>query len=74
MEKSEREYYVAKLLSGSTYFTVGRNRYKIVNPNPDQVLLAEEIAKEAVQQPAFRQLLTEEEATEYLHEKGIWTH
>ena len=74
MKQNERDYYVAKLLSGSTYFTVGRNRYKIVNPNPDQVLLAEEIAREAVQQAAFRQLLTEEEATEYLHEKGIWTH
>tara|TARA_Y100000310_G_scaffold304680_1_gene344084 strand:+ start:8168 stop:9259 length:1092 start_codon:yes stop_codon:yes gene_type:complete len=74
MEHYEREILVAKLLSGATFFRVGKNRYKIINPNPDQRLLGEEIASEAVLEASFKQLLSDEEAEDYLHEKGIWTH
>ena len=73
MEQYERDHFVAKLLSGATYFKVDSTRYKIINPNPDQVLLGEEIASEAVMEVAFKQLLTDEGATEYLNKKGIWT-
>ena len=74
MEQHEREYLVAKLLSGATFFKLGNTRYKIINPNPDQMLLAEEIAREAVLEASFKQLLTEKEAEQYLHDKGIWTY
>ena len=73
MEQYERDHFVAKLLSGATYFKVDGTRYKIINPNPDQVLLGEEIALEAVMEVSFKQLLTDGEAKEYLNEKGIWT-
>ena len=74
MEQYEKERLVAKLLSGSTFFKIGRSRYKIINPNPDQILLSEEIAYEAVLEASFKQLLTDQEAADYLHNKGIWTY
>ena len=74
MEQYEKERLVAKLLSGSTFFKIGRSRYKIINPNPDQMLLAEEIAYEAVLEASFKQLLTDQEAADYLHDKAIWTY
>tara|TARA_R110000824_G_scaffold79277_1_gene199786 strand:+ start:236 stop:1327 length:1092 start_codon:yes stop_codon:yes gene_type:complete len=74
MEQHEREYLVAKLLSGATFFKLGNTRYKIINPNPDQMLLAEEIAREAVLEASFKQLLTEKEVEQYLHDKGVWTY
>ena len=73
MEQYERDHFVAKLLSGATYFKAGSTRYKVINPNPDQILLGEEIASEAVMEADFKQLLSDEEATEYLNKKGIWT-
>jgi hypothetical protein len=74
MEQHEREHLVAKLLSGATFFKIGRSRYKIINPNPDQVLLSEEIAEESVREASFKQLLTDEEAAEFLNKKEIWTY
>ena len=74
MEAHERERIVAKLLSGITFFTFKEKRYKIINPTPEQLLLAEEIALEDSLSLSFKQLLSEEEAKQYLHNKKIWTY
>jgi hypothetical protein len=74
MEAHERERLAIKLLSGITFFIFEEKRYKIINPTPEQLLLAEEIALEDSVRVSFKQLLSEEEAKEYLHNKGIWTY
>ena len=74
MEDHERSRIAAKLLSGITFFTFEKKRYKIINPTPEQLLLSEEIALEHSIRASFKQLLSEEEAKEHLNEKGIWTH
>ena len=74
MEDHERERLAIKLLSGITFFTFKKKRYKIINPTPEQLLLAEEISLEDSVGVSFKQLLSEEEAKEYLHNKGIWTY
>ena len=74
MEAHERERLAIKLLSGITFFIFEEKRYKIINPTPEQLLLAEEIALAASIEVSFKQLLSEEEAKEYLHNKGIWTY
>jgi hypothetical protein len=74
MEAHEMERLAVKLLSGITFFTFEEKRYKIVNPTPEQLLLAEEIALENSFDVSFKQLLSEQEAKEYLHNKGIWTY
>jgi len=74
MRNQEREYLTAKLLSGVTFFKYGGKRYKIINPTPSQMLLGDEIARESVENNRFKQLLSEEEAKEYLNNKGIWTY
>ena len=72
MEVHEREHLVAKLLSGITFFTFNKKRYKIINPTPEQLLLASEISLENSVGVSFMQLLSEKEAKEYLNDKKIW--
>ena len=74
MEAYEREVIVAKLLAGITFFMFEGDRYKIINPNPEQMLLSEEIAMEGCVSASYQQLLSEEEAKQFLHDKNIWTH
>ena len=73
MEAHERDRLTAKLLSGITFFTFENKRYKIINPTPEYLLLAEEIALEQSIGASFKQLLSEEEAKRHLNDKGIWT-
>ena len=73
MEAHERDRLTAKLLSGITFFTFENKRYKIINPTPEYLLLAEEIALEQSIGASFKQLLSEEEAQQHLNDKGIWT-
>ena len=74
MEEHERTRLAIKLLSGITFFTFDKKRYKIVNPTPEQLLLAEEVALEESRGVSFQQLLSQEEVKEYLNEKGMWTY
>ena len=74
MQSFEREAITAKLLSGITFFKFQGKRYKIINPNPDQMGLAEEIASEGCLSVSYKQLLSEEESKKFLHDKGIWTY
>ena len=74
MESHERERLVAKLLSGITFFTFKKKRYKIINPTPEQLLLASEVSLEHSIDVSFKQLLSEEEAKEHLNAKKIWTY
>jgi hypothetical protein len=74
MEPFEREAITAKLLSGITFFKFQGKRYKIINPNPEQMSLAEELAAEGCLAVSYKQLLSEEESKEFLHDKGIWTY
>ena len=74
MEVYEREAITAKLLAGMTFFIFGGQRYKIINPNPEQLLLAEEIALEGCVSASYQQLLSDEESKKFLHDKNIWTY
>jgi len=73
MKQQERDFLVAKLLSGIIYFKVKGDRYKIVPPTAEQKLLAEYISMEASSKLSFQQLLSEEDAEAYLSRMGIWT-
>ena len=74
MESFEKEAITAKLLSGITFFKFEGKRYKIINPNPEQMSLAEELAAEGCLSASYKQLLSEEESKNFLHDKGIWTY
>lgn len=73
MHQQELDFLVAKLLSGITYFKVDEERYRIIPCTPEQRLLAEHIAMEASDKLSYDQLLSEEDAKEYLQNMGIWT-
>ena len=68
MQSFEREAITAKLLSGITFFKFQGKRYKIINPNPDQMGLAEEIASEGCLSVSYKQLLSEEESKKFCEE------
>ena len=73
MHQQELDFLVAKLLSGIVYFKVDGERHKIIPATAEQKLLAEHIATEASDRLAYDQLLSEEDANEYLNNMGIWT-
>jgi|TARA_B100000029_G_scaffold176260_1_gene173533 hypothetical protein len=74
MELYEREYFVARILSGYLRHRVDKNLViKIYSPNVDQVYESEEIYLEEMKTGRKHDLLTEKEMEEWQFKLGTWT-
>lgn len=74
MTQSELESVVDRILSGIRFFRANGQLYKILDPTPEQKVLAQHMIEEACQASAFDHFIPREEAELIFQRNGLWTN
>ena len=74
MELYEREYFVARILSGYLRYRINKDLVlKIHSPNVDQLYQAQEIFQDARKEARVEGIMTSEELFAFMMERELWT-
>lgn len=73
LKHSEREYFVSRIRSGVYVIKYGDLRLKILQPTIEEELELNEIYLEAYASAANDGIKTEDEMTEWMLQRGLWT-
>tara|TARA_R100000808_G_scaffold23947_1_gene53959 strand:- start:5535 stop:6587 length:1053 start_codon:yes stop_codon:yes gene_type:complete len=72
MDEGKRNLLAYQIISGEKFFTINKQRYKILSPSKELKLLAELIYQDTIESLRFDNFITREKAQRLLLGLGLW--